>query len=819
MEDFGGNKEDISREWQLIADLSKHESLSIFQLEMAYVDGLSTQDSTGASYVNYPSQSLQSLFDKMGVTKVCEKLKVHAKIVYVTDTTHKKAKNGKKTSATADEIRQKTIIETARNECELLLQQRFVAPDFRSNIIEVILIYYLMNVVNSHKKKIEAFLDSLFSFRDALIYFQAQLQGNGTYGVFRALLDNYSNQENMPWKVFIQKYTRFLIRNSFRNNYQRAISLFDEQKELLDQIRQDPFRLFLLPWGVGVGKTALLPAIATMYNRVGHQTLYCVPRGPVRDQNAAYLYRCGIPFAYIVNGAPSSDLKWEIRPSFHCSFGVLPIAYIVDPEFLLYYLRYQEYRKDRLQMEERVVPPSILIPSFKKRYKHLNHYNLWDREISLILDEPSETDECLPAILLLLPRTGFVMSATSCGIVDDVVKAKYEEAFEGAEIVEIPAVNVGVSTTLIAYWHPDRPVISPFTGVKTRRAFLDVLRKVTSSVMWRRFLSPNVLLDWIVHIRTKYPDIDMNTDFEFFTLSFNDISMRVIEWAHAIAAVKNDDVFYATVFEMPSSQDEWTVENLRSILWDHSHLFMRGCVIGTGSVDLLYEIFSSDERSTLRSVDDIVDSVAKHQKQIVQSMLDILKGTLSTKDDELDREERINDLLKTKWSNIPLQSEEVINTREFIRLHNPSFAIENINPNWFNRLAELEEIGSPQDNLVQWRLEPEVIADVPPNYMMWRWKALGSISTTKEFYIKNILDLDRNLIAFMIVDESGAYGLNIKISNAILVDDTLFGKETLLPRTVYFQIAGRVGRQSQEESGFVYLTSQKLFRHLFVFDA
>jgi hypothetical protein len=115
--------------------------------------------------------------------------------------------------------------------------------------------------------------------------------------------------------------------------------------------------MHVLPWCVGTGKTAMLGPIAEIYRRRGYQTIYCVPFGPVRDQSAALLYRCGIPFAYVVPEATTAAAeagddvpppaladgspvpRFELQPSFMCA-NTAPVVYIVDPEFLQYYVCY-----------------------------------------------------------------------------------------------------------------------------------------------------------------------------------------------------------------------------------------------------------------------------------------------------------------------------------------------------------------------------------------------------------------------------------------------------------------------------------------------
>lgn len=825
-------RDDINKDWELIGELSKSESLDIFKLEMSYLD--STESSSLSKeefhYISCPESHISELVKISGLLKVCEQ---HGITLFLdgTDMSEEEIKkkhgvkvNKKKKTATANEIRQTSTIESATHEITHLLQSGFLLEDFKSNIIEVVLIYYTRRIGIFFKKDVEKFLDTLISLRDALTYFEQHVDfQHGCRNLFRTVLDFFAKK--MPWKHFFEKYTKFLIKNNFRMNYQRAISLCVEQKNLLDEMKQDPFRLFKLPWGVGVGKTALLPAIATFFSRLKMQTLYCVPRGPVRDQNAAFLYRCGIPFAYIVKGfiTQSQESLWELRPSYHCSYTVLPIVYIVEPAFVHYYLRYQEYRETSESMGEKIISPSISLPSTKTRYRHLNHYNLWSSGMALILDEPSETDPYLLKVFEMLPKSTFIMSATSCHLIDDRVENMYSQK-HNSEAITIDAVNVGVSTTLLAYWHPDRPILSPFSGVLTREEFLVKLRLVTSSVLWRRFLSPLVMVHWIYTLRKNYPEIEMNIDFDLYSLNFNDISMRILEWAHSIASTKLEDEFYKKEFalpERPSSLPKPSVADICEAMRKDSYLFLKGCAVGTQCLEKFYEIISSTTFNHCSTdaqgyVENIVTTVEKHRSSLVERYTTLQKGTLSSKEDAEERVELVGELLNSKWSYIPIPMNEIINTAEYIIKMNPSATVPSSLHVYYTRPMEIEESGSLTDNPVQWKLFVDVPENVPPEYLAWVWRGVGSISSTKQFYIQNIIRLENNYICFLIVNEEGAYGLNIKLSNAILVDDMLLlGSSQLMPKSVYFQIAGRVGRQSQDETGYVYLTSENLFKYLF----
>jgi hypothetical protein len=96
--------------------------------------------------------------------------------------------------------------------------------------------------------------------------------------------------------------------------------------------------------------------------------------------------------------------------------------------------------------------------------------------------------------------------------------------------------------------------------------------------------------------------------------------------------------------------------------------------------------------------------------------------------------------------------------------------------------------------------------------LQWRWKGVGSILDHKEFNMKNITDLDRGYLGFMLLDKLGAQGLNLKIRHGILMR----GEDgRMLPVSTCLQVAGRVGRWGQEGTGYVYVLDEEQFTWVF----
>lgn len=128
----------------------------------------------------------------------------------------------------------------------------------------------------------------------------------------------------------------------------------------------------------------------------------------------------------------------------------------------------------------------------------------------------------------------------------------------------------------------------------------------------------------------------------------------------------------------------------------------------------------------------------------------------------------------------------------------------------------LLESGDPAKGVDDWQLRPDTMEGnfyrTHEDALQWRWKGVGSILDHKEFNMKNITDLDRGYIGFMLLDKLGAQGLNLKIRHGILMR----GEDgSMLPVSTCLQVAGRVGRWGQDGTGYVYLLDHELFARVF----
>ena len=848
---------DITREntisWDILAEMSKQETTDVHNMVLKRFQELDTESThalhgttpkpptapgMSAKYLSYPPADLPALMAEYKVTHWLKDYDLEWPEGLMAKTggeategkrskkerkKHNKQKHKQKAiqMTGADRIRQQQVRALATDTYTQHFGKRdrtTLKPDFDSKVYESVLLYYAYVTHYAFKDRVVGtFVDAALSLRDALKAF-----GDEVHPDVQQLMRRFFAclEPQFPWATFLKRYTHVLIRTHFKRRFQRALKPFPEQDQLLQAIHADPFNLYVLPWGVGTGKTAMLPPLSTLYAQAGHQTLYCVPFGPVRDQSAALLYRCGVPFAYVVEAPAALGTQWELQPSYHCGDGRMPHVYIVDPSFVkaytLYWERFAALVGDEGVMDPVENPPDVYLPSRKKRYAHLSHA-IWNPRWVLMLDEPSEEDDAVKWVLHHLPPTAFVMSATSWELVDADVQGAHEDR-TGKRCVTVAARTVGVSTTLIGYWLEAEPVLSPFHGVRTRAEFAEKLAFVRDKILWRRFLSAEVLLDWAVRMKRAETGLGLPIAFELATLTFDSISERVLAFADAMLEHDSlDDAQFEAFFGFGAAKpDESCEARLQRLLTSESGKFMGGCILGTPTVEQTYAAIAP-LLADCPTLDTMQAQLDEHRKAHVAKFAALEKVPVTKPEDRLRKLNQFRELEHQRWTTLPIPDRLVVNTPEYLqRYRQPARPSNGVAPAYL-RVQDLVETGDPSKGVDGWRLAPDTMAGVTfardhEDKLQWRWKGVGAIIGHKEFNMKNIRDLDQHTVGFLMLDTLGAQGLNLKIRHGVLLKGT---DGSMLPTSTCLQVAGRVGRWGQDGTGYVYVADVAMFGRVF----
>jgi len=510
----------------------------------------------------------------------------------------------------------------------------------------------------------------------------------------------------------------------------------------------------------------------------------------------------------------------------------LPTAFIADSAFVAYFIEYWKAYLELVENDEDSLnpvenPPNIRLPNNKKRYSHITH-SLWRHRFALVLDEPSKADPNLAYILENLPRASFIMSATSCDIVTDQIKESYQRAHGANEAEVVPGRTIGVSTTLIGAWLESLPVLSSFSGIATRAAFGEEIERVKNSVLRRRFLSPLVLLDWNDRIRTKEPTLGLDIGFDFSTLSFDHISSRILEWAEVIYENILDDAWFAKTLMLPEEQGQCQGREatLLRIFCGDAFRYGGGCVISVPHVKSMYDEIAGLLKG-FPAFDEVLEATKRHKEETLLRVSAVMSskagsgascgggaGGSSGKKGGSDKiaamqvkEDKLLQIAATVWKEIPVPHHQIINTFEHLTRMGAPTSTGKIR---FCSPLPLIQHGDLIEDHTTWDLCIDTIEGVDEDIQRFRWMGIGSIIDNKNFYMASIHE-SGTFLSFLLIDSLGSFGLNLKISHAILME----GRDgTILSREVLHQVAGRVGRLGQESSGRVNITSPRIFERM-----
>ena len=113
---------------------------------------------------------------------------------------------------------------------------------------------------------------------------------------------------------------------------------------------------------------------------------------------------------------------------------------------------------------------------------------------------------------------------------------------------------------MIGYWLENNPVLSPFMGIKTKESFKHKLTYIRGKILWKRFLSAEVLIQWFQRfLEYKWTNVDKESllsnfklSFDLIELTFDSICHRLLEWCDIwVEKDEFDDSFFEYMFCFP----------------------------------------------------------------------------------------------------------------------------------------------------------------------------------------------------------------------------------------------------------------------------
>jgi len=733
----------------------------------------------------------------------------------------------------ADKIKSKNIEREEYKQYEQLYSLLFDSPvcDSLNNqivylsIIEYIIIYYMHFVNKSYKyiKKqkdldinIPLFFNSLFSVRDSYKD-NSDLLEEAFKEQLNKFLEYY--EKKVDYYVLIDNYSHYMFNNHYKNHFRHNIKLYKEQEYLLDKLEENDYTgIYILPWGIGCGKTSLVAPLSYLINSNSKKDtiFYCISKPPVKDQTAANMYRCGVPFAYIEQ---TGEHSYIVNPSYHCKNDIMPIIYIVQNQFIVDFINKNNDESSEL---------SLTVPYHKRDYEHLKNLEkqLYMYNYSLIIDEPDGSDSNLLYILDNLPKLTILMSATSHGLINEKRIGKYMKKNSYIDrdkyINIIKMKDVKITTTLTSFWDDNQYILSPYTNCVNKHQLHMLTQLIEMDNIYKRFISPKVLIDLYNKLLKKKDyykelDIELNlNELSIMDMKLDNIIYIVINFIKRL--IKNNKVsddIITELFKINKLRTKTEQHLYQELLETHTTLFTGGSLIGTSNIEKVYENIYKYKlvKDDIIDINDLYHKLDKYTKSVRDN---IKRGLLSLKSEQIRLKKNEDDSYiasrrqaiyeKFAINKLPIENRYIINTKEFLNINDKTTT----NTNYVIPLLCIEK-GDKESHIEKWSYDLDTTLHVSQEKELCRLVGIGSINESNRlFYMKNIKDLNNGSLAYNISDSSGAFGLNLKIQSLILMDDII--KETT---EVILQKIGRVGRPGQLCTGFVYLTDYNIFEKLF----
>nr|QFG73759.1 MAG: hypothetical protein [Megaviridae environmental sample] len=738
------------------------------------------------------------------------------------------------------QTKQASIIATYKNTNAVQLNQ--------INIPELLITYFMIRAYKSHKNTpTPAHLyDSIMSLIQCMARYE-----NNCHDVFKQacaeMRDKIMQWDEIDMHTMITQYSHLIINSTFKRSYAGAFTPFPEQAMVMQSIvRATPSTpdndqpiLIGLPSGTGTGKTALVPVISRWYGRRNKMVIYCAPMNPVRTDVSSYLVSSGIRvgFCSYECGLENNTERYKIQYHYNCSGTDSPQVVVCDMQALLKLL---EISWD-VNLKQQVTN-SLLVPGKRDRtidappcsFTWGSHggsrrfegipkeymFSFTPEDIVVIMDEPPADDPILLRIFELLPKQSFVFSATSTGALTPHHQEIFAEHW-GGELEMIESSTLGVCAQMISHYTNEPQIIGPHTGCTTREELSAVLQKLEKVTMLR-FMAPRI----VVQIGERMGK-NLDEEFDLLEMNFEDIPRKGLAWLHELVEMKDSEIERVCNYhdddeckdddhdddeckdddhdddeckdddddECKDDDDDECKDhadanyndanhddddNMIGILNTNSHKFMGGALIAMTDYQGFKDACVCVLNDEVPSSSDVI--AIRQQNDENQMKFDIMISKLTKEQREQQSDTRVarRDVINPQL---------VINSLAYLRANNRT-ANRNL------CTLPLNEEWDPIDGLDETDERLRMIG-------------IGRINENREFYIRSMLHLQERKVAYVGVNASGAFGLNLSVMHVIF-NDLAHG----MPQEQMIQLAGRVGRMNQHSQGYVHLYQREHFDNI-----
>ena len=621
------------------------------------------------------------------------------------------------------------------------------------------------------------------------------------------LVERLVERTNFSHRILCEEYPRFLSETQYDIFIMTVapkaniIKPYPSQYRVLEYVHNEDTNLVFYNVAIGGGKTTTAALLASYVDEMRKHApareeytklLFCCSIEAVRVQLGQLVWNLGIGLAIATIKNNLGDIK--ITRNKNCS--------------------YRSMTNKRGEIKSRDLL-TVIISDPMTTYEMLKR----DQNYILFLDEPTvgadipnhPITKMVAKIMSICPRKTILSSASNphpskVPLLIQMYKSRYPDG--KIKVISIPQSNTGCE---IREFSNSMDTLYPHDNCRTCDDLKVMIHKIKENPFLARLYTAPLLyrlVDKFNEILYEYGQdcIEIENVFENpNSWSQVKIQMFMIRMLENIAD-KDNDLIVSDLCRREYNPDiEDKQIDLNRLLTTDAHKYMGGCLyICDSPIDIalmMYESYSVE--SGFPNIGDISSQMSKHDEMIKKEM-----QKLTNQLDSSDRSGKRTNKLETQIESKIDEQTRAINNRlsDMIPRHLQVNSKEHI-----RRYAENEHV-------IGCISHDKVILDLNVSQEILTLLNLGvgvycPSGLSRDYTSEVIRRADLGLLAFMISDDSIAYGVNFPLSH-VIIEDEVANRRSMMS---ILQMMGRAGRVGKSWCAYSYLgdeTWSRFFRFI-----
>jgi len=599
-------------------------------------------------------------------------------------------------------------------------------------------------------------------------------------------MDSKTGEGGINYALIFKKYPRLLFSNLYDDLYkQRSIEPYEDQKQVIRLLRDEPKTLIFLNTMPGSGKTTNLVTIAADLLRNNSQT--------GRQRRVLFVCSNSLVLSQVGRDAHNAEI---------------PFAIAADNSYRVTYVTINKRAK-----------PVLIISDMESSLQMLEKFRqdgvvLFIDEPTIAAESPHPINEKLMRLMLHPPSQTILSSATlprikEWKLTDEKLKddasinliSQFEYWHESAKVVEVSSTDVAIGCRLV---YQDRLVL-PFEQCKSMSELHDKIQLIKRNPFLYRCLT----MDVVLHLRDRLSEAK-NTQFQSLKTLFpltgtnhKTIANHCIELLESIAKIDDD-----TVQACCRRSEEHSTESfdLLKLLTTSANRYLNGALFATNDPISTAKILGDDQLVTeaarriqqayldyekkKEEYHSLVQSMEKNFESFANSRIsaEATRGHGTNKSSRADFDAKIRSI---PVPTLDINFDSIPNTAQHMAKHAPSRVVDS------HSLQAIVDFDRIPDSLST----PEWM-----RALLYLGIGIYCPSKLNYKYTELVLTFARNRqLAYLFADRSIVYGTNLPFSNVFVSED--FAEVSSL--NTLFQLMGRAGRVGQSFSSQIIILDPK----------